>query len=168
MLLSRVSRTAARVIKCSESNLQRNLHFNAALTRDIDASLLTDALSLNPDQKAGLNLPLALRQHEELVQALRSAGVVTINLPSDKYADSVFVEDTAVVVNNVVIITNPGAISRRGEVAAVKRHFMNVASGGGGSGKSLSVRHLISGTLDGGDVLFTGKTVRLVLICCYR
>lgn len=65
-------------------------------------------------------------------------------------ADSVFVEDTAVVLPEVAIITNPGAKSRRAEtegVAAALRPYRPLAF----------IRP--PGTLDGGDVLRIGRRI---------
>jgi dimethylargininase len=64
--------------------------------------------------------------------------------------DAVFVEDTAVVLDEVAIITRPGAESRRAEVdssaAALARH------------RKLAYVEA-PGTLDGGDVLVAGRRV---------
>src|SRR4051794_14977224 len=64
--------------------------------------------------------------------------------------DSVFVEDTAVVFDEIAIITRPGAVSRRGEVEAMAN--------------ALRPHRRLAfiqppGTLDGGDVLVTPGTV---------
>jgi dimethylargininase len=62
--------------------------------------------------------------------------------------DCVFVEDTAVVVDEVAVMARPGAASRRGETAAVAeavRTYRPIAA------------VLAPGTLDGGDVLRIGR-----------
>jgi dimethylargininase len=64
--------------------------------------------------------------------------------------DTVFIEDTAVVVAELAVITRPGAASRRAETAAVApalAAFRSVAS------------IEAPGTLDGGDVLRIGRTL---------
>lgn len=92
-----------------------------------------------------IDLALARRQHAAYEQSLRDAGCEVRQLPEQPdQPDSVFVEDTAVVLDEVAVITRPGAESRHGEtepVAAVLRELREI------------VRIEAPGTLDGGDVL---------------
>jgi len=74
---------------------------------------------------------LALQQHHSYIAALRSCGLETIVLDADeKYPDSVFVEDTALLTPSCAIITRPGAETRRGEVLVMKEiltgYFENI------------------------------------------
>ena len=62
--------------------------------------------------------------------------------------DSVFIEDAAIVLDELAVITRPGAESRRGETAAVARRC--------GTHRPVAAI-LAPGTLDGGDVLRIGK-----------
>ena len=89
----------------------------------------------------------AVAQHAEYEAALRDLGCRVERLPdAPDLPDSVFVEDAAVVLDDVAVIARPGAESRRPEVdaiaAALRPH-----------------RPLVfieaPGTLDGGDVLVT-------------
>ncbi|HEU5219030.1 MAG TPA: arginine deiminase family protein [Gemmatimonadales bacterium] len=93
----------------------------------------------------------AARQHAEYVKALVELGCEVRWLPpAPDLPDSVFVEDTAVILNEVAVVTRPGAESRRAEVAAVAEAleaFRPIAE------------ILEPGTLDGGDVLLTGRTL---------
>lgn len=89
---------------------------------------------------------LAIEQHNSYIEALRKCNVEVIVLESDeKFPDSTFVEDTAVLTKEFAIVANPGAKSRNGEkfdmIPELKRHYKNI--------------HYIDtpGTLDGGDVL---------------
>ena len=78
--------------------------------------------------------------------ALKRVGLKLIELDADdKFPDSPFVEDTAVVNEEVAIITNLGAPSRQGEEKDIKRVIE----------KYYDTIEMISspGTLDGGDVL---------------
>jgi len=72
---------------------------------------------------AGLGKPdyeLALRQHRRYIEALKSCGLkVTVMDADQRYPDSMFVEDTALLMQRCAIVTHPGAPSRRGEVTAV-------------------------------------------------
>ncbi len=73
---------------------------------------------------AGLGLPdyeLALRQHANYIEALKRCGLDVTVLPADEdFPDSTFVEDVALLTKECAIITNPGADSRRGEIASMK------------------------------------------------
>src|SRR5581483_1703385 len=85
-------------------------------------------------------------QYEE---TLASLGYTIVHLPdTPELPDSVFVEDTAVVTDEIAIITRPGAASRRPEtvtVADALRQYRPI------------VHIQEPGTLDGGDVLRIGK-----------
>lgn len=60
---------------------------------------------------------MALAQHQSYVAALQTCGLEVIILaPDDRYPDSTFVEDTALLTPDCAIITNPGALSRKGEI----------------------------------------------------
>ena len=92
----------------------------------------------------------ALRQHEAYCEALESCGLELIRLPpEERYPDSTFVEDTALLTARGAILTRPGAISRLGEVDSIapviRDYFDNI--------------HSIEepGTLDAGDVCEAGN-----------
>ena len=83
--------------------------------------------------------------------ALERRGCRIIALPADPdLPDSVFVEDAAVVLPDLAVITRPGAPSRRPETAAVAAALA-------------PLRRLAfiqpPGTIDGGDVLSAGRTL---------
>src|ERR687886_556522 len=64
----------------------------------------------------------AREQHRSYVAALEGCGLEVIVLDADdRYPDSVFVEDTAVVTDRCAIVTNPGALERRGEVQEAEK-----------------------------------------------
>ena len=53
------------------------------------------------------------QHHAALTHVLSSAcGLSVLHLPGDGFPDSVFIEDTAVVVGDVALITQPGAVVR--------------------------------------------------------
>ena len=91
----------------------------------------------------------ALEQHREYCNALQRCGVELIQLPSDeRYPDSTFVEDTALITERGPIITRPGAESRLGEVDDIDRALREFFSG---------LRHIEPpGTVDAGDVCEAG------------
>lgn len=85
-------------------------------------------------------------QHLKYVNALKKCGLEVIILdPDEKFPDSTFVEDTAVVNEKVAIITNPGAKSRNAEKMTIKPVL----------DKYYDKIDIINdpGTLDGGDVM---------------
>jgi dimethylargininase len=92
-----------------------------------------------------------LRQHAAYRQALESSGVVTTLLEADlRYPDGCFVEDTAVVAGGLAVIARPGAPSRLGEIDSIAELM---------ACRTELARIEAPGTLDGGDVLVTGKDV---------
>jgi dimethylargininase len=96
------------------------------------------------------DLALARAQHAAYCAALRACGVGLLMLePDDRFPDSTFVEDTAVIAARVTIITRPGAESRRGETAAIEATL---------GGASAALAHILApGTVDGGDVCQVGE-----------
>jgi dimethylargininase len=102
-------------------------------------------------ERAPIDYARAVTQHEGYEAALRAAGCAIERLPpTPELPDSVFVEDAAVVVDEVAIVTRPGAPSRRGETASVA----------GALAKYRPLRFIEDpGTLDGGDVLRVGRRV---------
>lgn len=99
---------------------------------------------------------LAREQYAAYVSQLRHLGLDVIVLEADEsLPDSHFVEDAAIIYQNVAIMTCPGAKERRQEVQALKsalQDLMTVTELGGHEA-----------LLDGGDVLFLGKHVYIGL-----
>jgi dimethylargininase len=95
------------------------------------------------------NYEKALEQHDNYIEALKKCGVrVTIMDANEKFPDSVFIEDTAVLSEKVAIITNPGDSSRKGEEASVKDTL---------KGLFKCIETIKEpGTLEGGDVMKVG------------
>ena len=95
---------------------------------------------------------LALKQHDNYIEALKSCGVeVTILDADERYPDSCFVEDTAVVTKNCVIICNPAVDSRNKEVEEMKvvmKKFFN---------EEQIECITYPGTIEGGDIMMVGK-----------
>jgi len=91
---------------------------------------------------------LAQKQHAQYCGVLSQLGVAVEVLPADpRFPDGCFVEDTAIVTERGVIITNPGDSARSGETAAI-----GVALGLASS-PTVVARFEAPATLDGGDVL---------------
>lgn len=94
---------------------------------------------------AAINVALAQAQHAEYCQALAAAGVqVEVLPPDERYPDSCFMQDPALVIEGVAIIARPAAASRQGEEAAAAEAL---------TGRFPLARIVPPGTLEGGDVL---------------
>ncbi len=120
-----------------------------ALTRAISPRLAE--CELTHLDRAPIDAERAEDQHRAYEMALRALGCVVRRVdPAPNLADSVFVEDTAVVFDEIAVITRPGAKSRRGETEAVERALKPLRT---------IARIDAPGTLDGGDVLVVGKRV---------
>jgi dimethylargininase len=99
-----------------------------------------------------IDLALANTQHSAYVHALRALNVEVVELPAEpSLPDSVFVEDTVLLFDELAVMTRPGAVSRRGEVASIEVAFKKY--------REIIARISEPGTLDGGDVLRIGKRV---------
>lgn len=120
-----------------------------ALTRAVPPSISN--CELTHLQREPIDVARAREQHARYEDALRAAGCRVEHLPATpELPDSVFVEDAAVVLDEVAVITRPGAESRRAEVASVE---MALA-------RHRPLVHIVSpGTVDGGDVLRAGRDV---------
>jgi dimethylargininase len=120
-----------------------------ALTRDVSPALARCELTFLP--RAPIDFGRAAAQHDAYCAALAGAGLDVVRLPADPaLPDSVFVEDAAVVVDEVAVITSMGAPSRRGETEAVAEAL---------SRDRALVRLRPPARLDGGDVCVVGRRV---------
>ncbi|MDO5700639.1 MAG: N(G),N(G)-dimethylarginine dimethylaminohydrolase [Bowdeniella nasicola] len=103
-------------------------------------------------ERSEVDADLAMRQWENYVAALHSAGWTTHEVEKiDSCPDGVFVEDTMVVYDDVAVIARPGADERRPEVEAAEAKVRELG---------YRIEHIEApGTLDGGDVLKFAGTV---------
>jgi dimethylargininase len=92
-----------------------------------------------------IDVELARNQHTEYEKVLTELGCHIKTLPADPdLPDSVFVEDTAIVLDEMAVVTRPGAESRRGETKMISEVLSEYRT----------LFQIVSpGTLDGGDVL---------------
>ncbi|MCW8807933.1 MAG: dimethylargininase [Rhodanobacter sp.] len=122
-----------------------------AITREVSPALAGCELSFI--ERDAIDVDRASAQHHAYQRALEALGCRVVALPAEPaLPDSVFVEDVAIVLDEVAILTRPGAASRRGEVAGVgvelRRHRSVLAIEA-------------PGTIDGGDVLRLGRTLHV-------
>jgi len=120
-----------------------------AVTREVSAALPSCELSYL--RRSPIDLALARKQHRAYEEALAALDCRLIRLPElPEQADAVFVEDTAVVLDELAVITRPGAESRRVETSSTAALL---------AGFRRLVTIMAPGTLDGGDVLQVGRTL---------
>jgi dimethylargininase len=120
-----------------------------AVTRKISSAMTR--CELTHLQRTAIDVALAREQHHAYERVLRQLGCQVETLAEEpELPDSVFVEDTAIVLDEVAVITRPGAASRRAETASIAAAL--------GKYREL-VRIESPGTLDGGDVLRVGRTL---------
>ena len=120
-----------------------------ALTRDVSPAIAR--CELTHLERTPIDVDVARAQHNAYEQCLEAAGCVVQRLEADAdMPDSVFIEDIAVVFDEIAVITRPGAASRRAETPPVADVVARMRP----------VRRIEPpGTLDGGDVLRVGRTV---------
>ncbi len=98
-----------------------------------------------------IDLERAAAQHAAYADLLRSLGLEVVELPADPaLPDCCFVEDAAVVLDEVALLALPGAVSRRGELLAVAAALAPY--------RRLE-RTAPPATIEGGDVLRVGHTL---------
>jgi len=120
-----------------------------AITRMPSRSLAGCELSFVA--RTAIDVDLAIAQHHGYERALEMLGCRVIALPAlEEQPDAVFVEDVAFVLDEVAVMTRPGAESRRGEGASIATVLADFRP---------LLRIEAPGTLDGGDVLRIGRAI---------
>lgn len=120
-----------------------------AVTREISPSLGDWEVSFVP--RTLIDVDRASAQHAAYCRVLEACGCEVISLPAvSTLPDWVLVEDVAFVLDEVAVMTRPGAVSRRAEgallepVLAAFRPLLQVEA---------------PATIDGGDVLRIGRDI---------
>jgi dimethylargininase len=123
--------------------------YTVALTREVSPTLGDCELTFL--SREAIDVERAAAQHRAYCNLLAELGPRVVVLAAEPdLPDAVFVEDTAIALDEIGVVTLPGAASRRPEVvsmAATLRRFRPVDYMTG------------PGTLDGGDVLRLGRTL---------
>ena len=100
-------------------------------------------------ERRPIDAALAAGQHRASRETLAACGARVVALPAvEELPDSVFVEDTAVVLDELAVLTSPGSHSRRGEVGLVEPEVARLRP---------VERVSLPATLEGGDVLRVGR-----------
>ena len=120
-----------------------------ALTRAVSSSIAH--CQLTHVERVPIDVARARAQHLEYERTLERAGCTLVRLGELPDApDAVFVEDTAIVLDEVAVMMRPGAAARRLEVDPMASALA-------------AFRPLVwitePGTMDGGDVLRLGRTL---------
>jgi len=120
-----------------------------AIIREVSSSLANCELSFIPPQT--IDLGKARAQHRAYEELLRKLGARVISLPEEPYLpDSMFVEDPAIILDELAVICSLGTETRRKEapsLAAALEKYRKLAF----------VK--LPGLLEGGDVLRVGKRI---------
>ena len=120
-----------------------------AITREVSRSIARCELTCL--DRTPIDVARARAQHEQYRAAPGRLGLDVVCLPEEPdLPDSVFVEDTAIVLDGVAVVTNPGAASRRPEVDSVARALAPFRP---------LLRVTAPATIDGGDVLVVGRSI---------
>jgi dimethylargininase len=120
-----------------------------AITRQVSPTISQCELSFHARQP--IDVKRAIDQHRAYEQLLSELGVRVVPLAAEPdLPDAVFVEDPAVVVDTVAVISRMGAVSRRPEAKSLA--------------EVLSLYRPLKfltepATLDGGDVMRVGRTL---------
>lgn len=96
-----------------------------------------------------VDVDVLLHQHAAYADAMKRIGLEVKVLPAlEHFPDAYFVEDTAVIVPEVAVLTRPGAPERRDEPLDMESALAEFRP----------IERIVSpGTLDGGDVLIVGS-----------
>lgn len=120
-----------------------------ALTRSVSPSIVD--CELTHLERQPIDFAGAAAEHAEYERRLAELGATVRRLPAEpSLPDAVFVEDAAVVVDELAVITRPGAESRRAETATVALQLAEYR-------RCVAIEP--PGTLDGGDVLVVDRDV---------
>ena len=134
---------------CIPTPLSFPLCMLVAVTRQVSPAIVR--CELTHLHRRTIEIDRANAQHRLYERSLVQLGCALHQLPVEpELPDSVFVEDTAIVLDELAVIMRPGAESRRpetepiAELLAAHRRLFHIRR---------------PGTMDGGDILQSGKTV---------
>lgn len=120
-----------------------------AITRAVSPTL--NQCELTHLERRPIDIARAVAEHHDYQKCLRELGLEVMELPAEPdYPDAMFVEDAAIVLDEVALITRMGAPSRRGETESIQRALAPY--------RAIRRMHPPA-TLDGGDVLRAGRTL---------
>jgi dimethylargininase len=120
-----------------------------AVTREVSPAITR--CELTHLTREPIDVDRARAQHHAYERALEDAGAAIVRAgAAPELPDAVFVEDAALVLDELAIVMRPGARSRRGEVPGVEAALAPFRP----------IRRIEApATIDGGDVLAVGRTL---------
>src|SRR5208282_1709775 len=118
-----------------------------AITRAVSPAIVNCELSFIPRQP--IDLQIARAQHRAYEQLLEKLGARLVSLPAEPaLPDSMFVEDPAIILDELAVLFPLGTESRRPEAASLAQAIS----------KFRKIEHVtLPGTVEGGDVLRIGR-----------
>jgi len=118
-----------------------------AITRAVSPAIVNCELSFIPRQP--IDFRIAVAQHHAYENLLEKLGARVVPLPAEPdLPDSMFVEDPAIVLDELAVIFPLGTESRRPEAASLAEAIS----------KFRKLEHvMLPGTLEGGDILRIGR-----------
>lgn len=124
-----------------------NITFKNAIVRNPCPEMINGITKANlgkPDYKK------AMEQHDKYVSILKKCGLnVKVLEADDRFPDSTFIEDVALCTSQFAVITNPGALSRKEEIAEMKQILSEYYN---------NIEEITNpGTLEAGDVMMAGN-----------
>ena len=141
------SRVSAHSALVNTQHFSFKNHPFKAITRGVSRSIT--ACELTYRSREHIDYEKAASQLERYCLLLRKWDVDLMKMPAnDTYPDGCFVQDTAIILDEVCVMASMGAEARRGEVSEVERMVSQFRS----------IQRIIPpATLDGGDVVQFGK-----------
>ena len=120
-----------------------------AITREVSPSINRCELTFHAREP--IDVAKAIAEHKAYENLLAELGCKIISLPAEPdLPDAVFVEDPAIVVDEVAVILNMGALSRRPEARTIADTLSRYRP----------LKYLTEpGSMDGGDVLRIGRKI---------
>jgi dimethylargininase len=130
----------------------RIFDFNSAIVRTPGKSVIN---GLRANGGPAPDFAGVLAEHQSYVGALRAAGLeVTVLDALERFPDSIFVEDPALVFSQAAVLLRPGAPSRMAEAQELSATL---------AARFPKVLQLSDGFADGGDILVTPRGVLIGL-----
>lgn len=120
-----------------------------AITREVSRSIIH--CELTHLERRPIDVQRARAQHAEYEAALKHLGLAVLSLPEEpNLADSVFVEDAALVLDECAIVLRPGADSRKPETESIAKALIPYR-------KLFTIQ--APARVDGGDILRVGRQI---------
>lgn len=142
---------ASMTIRCHGQTISSDNQpsYRYALVRELSGAF-ENSLKLHPPP-IPIDINLARQQHENYIHVLQKLVQEVVRIEADpNHPDCNFIEDTAIVVCDTAVISILGAIERQGEEVPVAQALEKLGV--------KNIFHLQSpGTMDGGDIMYTGK-----------